>query len=546
MNVIKILLKREFSERFSSLRNKKKDIVGSLFGAMLIFLVVFVFVAVFMYVTKTYALVKVGYVAQTSERIFEVLTVFWSIIAILLIVMGIAKLNKNLIGAGNASLLHLPISPFQIFVSKMIWVYIELFATCLILSVPVTVMFAIQGYVAGWAIIISIILSLFMPMIALGVASFFTIPYYYIKKWINKKFVIQLLVYIAIMICAFVLYSVFLKLVQKLMESGQIAYFFNEDCVTNLGNFAKCAYPVKFFSSVVAGRNVALNLLFVLLCSAVGGATSFLLNEGVFQLVRQNKLNEKNEFSIRKKPRKPRNVVCSLMGKEFINVLRTPRYAFNYYAILLSLPLMVVITTNILFSMMKNLTIFNCDFEIVLCVVCMYSILLNSFCSNNISRDGKFYNLMKTYPVSPKQVIFSKIWFCSITSGISILITGATILISGQLTLLKTLAVVVVALVLNFGVICIATRKDLNTVKYNSATENSQSTNFLIFWGLVFAVGLTVLSFVLSITLQIKFGVRTANYITCLILLCVSVIVAFISILYLLRKLDKKYKETTL
>ena len=263
-------------------------------------------------------------------------------------------------------------------------------------------------------------------------------------------------------------------------------------------------------------------------------------------MVRQNKLADRNEFSIVKNPGKPKPVVLSLMNKEFKTVLRTPSYAFNYYAIVLSLPLMVVVTTNLMLSMMKNLTVFNCDFEIVLCSVCMYSILLNSFCANNISREGRFYNSLKTYPISPKQIILSKILFCSITSVISILLTGAVILFNHQLTVLKTFAVIVISLTLNFGVICLATRKDLNTIKHFNGEENTSSTNFLIFWGLIFSVGLVILSLVMTIFLQTKFSLAISNFIICCVLFAISLIVCVLSVVYLFAKLDKRFKETTL
>ncbi len=546
MDIVKILLKKEFSERFTSLKNKKKDIAGTIFSAVLIFAVVAVFAAVFMYLTKTYAVVKIGYITKTKDRIFEVYTVFYAIVLVLLAAMGIVKLNKNLISSGNLNMLHLPITPFQIFISKMILVYIELALTSLVLCVPVAILFVAQGYVAAWTIVLAVVLALLLPLVSLGISSVFTIPFYYVKKWLNKQFIIQLIVYIAIMAGAFVLYSLFLKLVQHLMESGQIQFFFNEKFVNNLGEFCSTVYPVNFFAQIMVGRKVALNCLFVILSAAVFGVISFFLSKFVFYLVRQNKLADRNDFSLVRKPRKSRPVVLSLMGKEFTTVLRTPSYAFNYYAIVLSLPLMVVITTNLLFSMMSNLTIFNCDFEIVLCAMCMYSILLNSFCANNISRDGKFYNMMKTYPITAKQVVLSKILFCLITSVISIVSTGVVILINGQLSILKILAVIAICLILNIGIICLATRKDLNTSKHGENAENSQSTNFLLFWGLLFSVGLSVLAFVMSIFLQFKYTIRLSNILTCSVLLIVSLIACFFSVIYLFKKLDKKFKETML
>jgi len=543
MYMLKVLLKKEFGERISSLKNKSKDIMGNIFNVILLLTVVGVFVAVFMYLAKTYTQVKIGYVSNIDQRIFEVCTIFYFVLTLLLFAMGVVKLNKNLISAGNASLMHLPITPFQIFISKLIIVYIELVLTSCLMSVAVATLFVIQGFAAWWSILVAFALSLLLPIITLAVASVFTIPYYFVKSWLGKHFIIQLCVYVAIVVCAFLLYSQFLKILQDLMESGRIAFVFNEAFVNDIKAFCASVYPVNIFSSLFMSRDVLLNLLFLILSVVASAAITYYLGKLVFQLVRQNKIGFKNFYSKSKYSNKQKSVMGSLIGREMVNVLRTPSYAFNYYAIVISLPLMVVVTTNLLFSMMKNLIMFNCDFEIVLCVVCMYSILLNSFCANNISRDGKFFNMMKTYPVSPMKIVMSKIIFCSITSFVAIIFTAAVILINGQLSILKTLAVVVICITLNIGIICIATRKDLNTIKNIQGNENSSSTNFLVFWGLLFAIALTVLSFVLSIFLQFKYNLLISNIVTCSILLIISVTVLILSIWYLFRKLNKKFKE---
>ena len=116
-----------------------------------------------------------------------------------------------------------------------------------------------------------------------------------------------------------------------------------------------------------------------------------------------------------------------------------------------------------------------------------------------VSRDGKFFNLVKTFPIAGKTVVFSKILFCMATIVVSLVITSMAVLITGYLSILKTLAVLVVSLVLNLGVICLATRKDLNTANNVEDQDNKTSTNFLIFWGIVLSVIITVVSLVLSI-----------------------------------------------
>ena len=546
MNNIKILLKKDINERIANIKNTKKDIVGVILNVFLTMFVIGVFVFAFSYFTQTYANIKIGYFTYKAERTYEILTIFYSLLIILLTIIGVTKLNKNLIDVGNLTLLSMPISPFQIFVSKLFGVFIDLSITSLLTSVSIFILLVIQGLISWYLIFISIIFAILIPILALGLASILTIPYYFIKKWLNKHVVIQLIVYILIMALVFILYSIFLRFVKGLMESGQISFFFNQDSVTQIANLCKFLIPANFFSSLLIGKSIILNILFIILSLVISAVICFYMSKSIFGLVQHNKIGSKDDLIVKKSPREKRKVTTTLMAKEYLNVLRTPNYAFNYFAIVLSLPLMVVITSSLLCSMMQELTFLNCDYEIVLCSISMFSIMLNSFCANNISRDGKFFNLLKTYPISTKKIIFSKILFCSITSFVSILITGVVILVTGLLSPLKVLAVVIICSILNFGVICLVTRKDLNTTKNKSGNENASAVNFLIFWGLLFSAALTVVSFVVSLYLQTRFNLLVSNLITSAVLLGLSIFVFVCSILYLLKNLDKKFKEIIL
>ncbi len=546
INVIKILLKKEFGEKFSGLKNQKRDVFGAILNVFLTLLVVGVFVFAFSYLANAYSSIKIGYVTNKPERVYEILTILFTVMLLLLVIMGTTKLNKSLIEVGGLTMLSLPVTPFQIFISKMIVVFTELVLTCLIISIPLFIVFVVEGLLS-WAIIFMVILySVLLPVLALFISSLLTIPFYYVKKWLNKHFLFQLVFYILIIAVGFIVYSVFLRFVKGLIESGEIVAFFNETNVLRIGKLCKMLFPVNIFSAIIVGKNIWLNILWLVLVTAIAFVGCYYVSKLVFTLVRHNRIGKRDELILVKKPREKRTVLASLMRKEYLNILRTPNYAFSYFAIVLSLPLMVVVTANILTAMMNELTMLNCDFEIVLCSVLMYSILLNSFCANNISRDGKFFNLLKTFPISEKKIVFSKIMFCSVVSLFSIILTGIFLLVIGIISPLKTLAVMGICSFVNVGIICIATRKDLNTTALKSGEENTSSSNFLIFWGLILSVLLTVVSFVMSIYLQTKFSLLTANVIVCLVLLVLSLAVFGISLVYLLRNLKEKFKEVIL
>lgn len=546
MRIISILLKKDIKDRTSNFKNTKNDIIGVVLSIILTLFVVGVFVFAFSYFTDTYSNIKIGYLTNKSDRVFEILTIYYFLLLILLTALGITKFNKSLTDVGNKTLLSMPITPFQIFISKIAGIYLDLFITGLIVSIPVFIMLVVSGLLGIGSIFIAIIFMLIIPIIALGIASIFIIPYYFIRKWLSRHVAIQLITYTIFMIGAFFVYSIFLRFIKSLIQTGQISFFFNENNIIAIGIFCKKLFPINLLANIFIGQNVALNILLMVVVVLICAGVCFYVTKFFFEFVSQNKIGKIDDFYLIKQPRDKKNPIKSLILKEYLNVLRTPNLAFSYFAIVVALPIMVVVTSSIMSSMMRGLTMLNCDFEIALCSICMYSILLNSFCANNISRDGKFFNLLKTYPLSSKQVIFSKLIFCGIVSVVSIVLSGLSILVAGIISPLKVLAVVVICLFINFGTICLATRKDLNSTKYQFENENKGSTNFLIFWGLIFSIIITIISFVLSLYFQTKFNLLTANLILCGILLVIGVILFSLSLIYLLKNLDKKYKETVL
>lgn len=546
MKNFKILLKKDYRERLSNLKNTKKDITGVVLSVLLTIFVVGIFVFAFSYFTNTYSSVKIGYLTNKVDRVFEILTIFYMLLFILLTFMGIFKLNKNLVDSGNLTLLSMPITPFQIFMSKIFGVYTDLAFTSLVISLPVFMLLIIQGLLNIGTIFLAILFAALIPFMALFMSSIFTIPFYFLRRWLNRHVVVQLITYCIFMIGAFLVYSIFLHFIKGLMESGQITFFFNQETVLKISKLCKYIFPINIFSSLIMGRGIVLNILLLTLFLVGSIAGCFFIGKSIFTLVQHNKIGTKNDVIVKKPIKKIKGKTISLMGKEFLNVLRTPSYAFNYFAIILSLPLMVVITSSLMSSMMQELTLLNCNFEIVLCAISMYSIVLNSFCANNISRDGKFLNLLKTFPIGSKRVVFSKILFCSITTFISIIISGIAVIISGIISPIKVFAVIIICCALNFGVICLATRKDLNTTKNKIGDENISSTNFLIFWGLIFSVCLTVVSFVISLYLQTRFNLLVSNLISSAVIFGMSMAVVGISLIYLLKNLDEKFKEIIL
>ena len=155
--------------------------------------------------------------------------------------------------------------------------------------------------------------------------------------------------------------------------------------------------------------NVFLNVVIVVTISLVAVIIAYYLVKKIYIKVIQNALEGNAVVYHNKAKLKVRSPNMTLLYKEFLMVLRTPTYAFQYFAMAISLPFMVYICAFLLESMLSTLTIIDCNYALAIFVVSMFSILTNTFCTTNISRDGKMFAMMKTMPVTIHKIINIKL-----------------------------------------------------------------------------------------------------------------------------------------
>ncbi|MGN1227338.1 MAG: hypothetical protein ACI4TX_01705, partial [Christensenellales bacterium] len=412
MNEFKILLKRELCEKLNTFRRRKFSVLNLIFSFFLFGMVLSTLVFVLYYVFDIYLSLKIGYEQDILARQKEILTIIYFIVLIVLSLVASYKIKNKITNDKNINaLLVLPIKSQSIFLVKFASIFIEVLVSAIISLVSVTAVLCIScGLSAGlivWAIFISVIISVF----ALFVGSLFALPLHFITKLLSKHFVVYMIFYAIIIGAVFLLYSLFLGALKDLLESGQIQFLLNQDFVISVHNFAEAIFPCNVFASLVLGIDVWKNLVISIGVLLILGAMAFLIVKYIFGLVSQNRLVTMTQYKRRCVSFRQKSVVHSLMAREFIHILRTPAYSLQYFAIALSLPLMVYITATMLVSLLHNLIFVRCDFVIGLFCIVMFTLLTNTFCSGNISREGKYFKALKVLPIDAEKVLNAKVVF---------------------------------------------------------------------------------------------------------------------------------------
>ena len=238
--------------------------------------------------------------------------------------------------------------------------------------------------------------------------------------------------------------------------------------------------------------------------------------------------------------------VYALLHKEFMIVLRTPTYAFQYFAMAITLPFMVYTCSSILKTMIETLTIIDCNYALAIFVVSIFSILTNTFCTTNISRDGKMFAIMKTLPISIEKIVGVKILFCSIVSFVSVLVSCLVLYFTGFLGIEYSFITFVIGFMFSLVQIIYATRKDMKhptfpTNNQEEITEGNSNMSTLILVGLITTLVTGGGALVSSIVLSMQYNSQIAAIVSIGFVMFVATTALIASTIYMFRGLKKRY-----
>ena len=549
-----LLFKKDFTEKYSNLfRKNKSDIISYITTLLLMTVLYGTFIYVYYRFGKMYLNQIFDNPMNMELRLFELMTFTYSGIILLNILLGIRQIYKTMMSVKDMEvLIAQPISSKTIFIYKIVKIYLyQVFSTMIVL-IPVAIVVSTTSnldFDIGYAFTIAFQLLL-IPMISCGIASMLSIIYNYVMEFIENKFILHLICYVVILGIGFYLYSIFLNLLSTLLQNGDIAYFFELRRILLINKMANNLFPANLLGNMIIKNNYLLNTIIIIGCSIVCLCIAAFFVGFIYHKILQNKLEGLNtSLKSLKAAYKEHSQMTSLIEKEFKVVLRTPNYAFQYFATTFTLPFMVYICVNLMKKMFLKiplLSLISLDYEIALFVISMFMVITNTFCTTNMSRDGKMVYILKTLPLSGKTIVFSKIIFCIIVAEISIVLSVFVLLVTRYLTIIQALIIFIISSIVSVSEIMLATRRDLNNLSI-SETENSElddentGTSLIIFIGILISLVLGVVSTLIKVVIA-TFQSSVLAYIisTASLILLVS-IVFLVSLRYLMKNINEKF-----
>lgn len=555
MKTVLLLLKKDrqifLSENFNGKR--RHDVFGALSTIILLALLYGTFIYVFYHFARFYMSATFEVQGAERARAFELTTFVYAAMLLINIFVGVKQIYSALVSSNDCDvLIYQPISQQHLFLYKLIKIYIgQIVSTLLILLPSAIVIDVLSASVGGfWYYLTAVFHLLLCPLLGCAIAALFTVPFNGIMRFVQRKFVLHLILYVIVLALGFWLYGMFLSVLTDLIQTGELLYVLDSSTVNAVAAVAAKFYPVKFFSNMLFGQNVAVSLLSVLgICAVAGVVTYFVIRAMYFKVLQQKLEGDIKIFRKKKSVAKIHSPLAALVKKEFLIILRTPTYAFAYFATTFTLPFMVYVCANLMRSMvatLPNVALINCDFEIAIFVIAMFSVLTNTFCTSNISRDGKMFSMLKTMPVDGYLVVKAKLLFCSVVSVASVLVSCIVLLCVSYLNWWQALVIFAVASLLDIAEIAFATKRDLAKPHLpqndrDEVTEDNNNVSAVTLLGLVCAVLLGGGALAMSLILSLLYTNTLALTVTMTFVFIAVILVFILSLVYLFRDLEDNF-----
>lgn len=498
-----LLFKHERRAIFPSLRHKKIDLIGGLLSLLVSLTIIAAFAVMIYSIANSYVEVSVADERDPTARSHEFLSALYSVVILALGGMCLEKLRTNLVRKSDKNIfLRLPIKQSTLFLSKFAALLLWNYVTAFFLIIPINAIFFIvlKPGVEFW--IHTAIVYLLLPLAAFLVATLLIVPYVYVINFLSRRYFLSFITVSALVVGAFLVYSRFLSALQQLFETKSIKFLFGKAFVDFLQAVSRFSYPANALAHIALGEKMLESLIIAGSVALVSLIIAFLSTRALYKLTLYK--NPPHVKRGRRRFIRRRSVRGGLMHKEFINVFREPKHMFSYFSIALAMPFMVYCCYTLFDTLLFNAFSLRFGFGLALMVILVFTILTNTFCATNVTRDGISALKAKIFPIKASKILSAKVHFCFIISSLSIIASAAVLYFFVKLKLEDVLLAMGIGIVFSLSQILIATKMDLkHAVLTASPAEIAKSSNRtivkVISVGLFFALIIGIVTLFISL-----------------------------------------------
>lgn len=398
MNNYKILLKLLLSNNFAFDKSKKKK------KQMIAFVILGTLGFIPLIGYLCYSMYNMGIMSAQLDIGSSVLTMIYSTSQMLIIMFGLQAIMSNLFMSKDTEMLSaLPIKNNVVFWAKMSLIYITESMLNFAISIPMVVAFTIGTLQAGVSLnagyyIFNIIAILVVPLIPILFMTLIAGPIVRIIRKVKNKDIISLVLNSTVTVGFLVIYFVFMG---KMGSTGTMDEIM-QSLVLYFDKFAQFFFVNNWLTNMAFGIDVWQNILYfvsfntvaVLLLIWYSKAMYFKSASGQFE----NSVNSKKETM----GNKSNSIMLALIKRDMISLLGRPNFAMQSFMLIIFAPMMTVMG-GAMGGSVGGIESLGMQLYMVIMMLGM-----NYTANIGITREGSSFHIMKSLPVSAKQVLKAK------------------------------------------------------------------------------------------------------------------------------------------
>ena len=533
MKEFKTLFRLELKSRFGT-RGNSRPLATALKITLFVVLAGLVY---FLYIFGINQLVLMFDLYDMSK---EFLVLFIALSMLILVLFGISSVIKNLFRSGdNELLMRFPVSAGAVFASKISILVMYQVIFTVVVELPVFIIFGLVTKQTWTYYVLMPVVMIFIIALPLAISNLLAIPVMQISARTKNMFVLSLLVSVILVAAGFAIYMRIIQGVVDYMKEEAMS-FFSKSTMGVVSNVAKYIYPANFFAYMLIGEWRVGSSLISLAVVAVFSVGAVFLNKNHYLNTILRDIEGGGATFTKKTKSKVRKPTLSIFYREFLDIFRSSNYSFQYLCMAVSAPVMVYSCNRLAATMGENSIGAVIVPALALMVMLIFCAIILSFAASSVSREGENFYLTKIVPVSYKTQVLIKLALYMFISTLSILVTAVLIWVSGQVSAKFAFGAFGIAFFVSVAVTCFAVRLDTTRPQFavggdGELSVGNASTFITLFVGFTISV-LYGLFGMVGIFLLGEFK-------TFLILGIISVLLAAISVLWLMYGLEERYEK---
>lgn len=407
-------------------------------------------------------------------------------------------INTLYLNRDNEMLICLPVTPNQLFISKLLMIYIREVAVNAMITLPIFITLGIFSS-PGVSFYLSLpLFVLLLPIFPIVVAAFLSIPVMSVIKFLKKHTFLSIAVIFSLVcVCLW----------GYLSAIGSIASEFNitdkqiETVLEINGVIASVGKGIPLYYQLAQAMTTFTMWywfpIFLVLCVGVSVA-AVLFTRRLFFKMAMSSLENTVKVKARAKSFKRRSRFTTLFRKEVFCVFRSSAEIFEYFLFTILMPFIVFSYDRLLMTITVNQAGINMIAGAHVMVVAIMAMLSNISSASAVSRDGGNFHTSKTIPVNYFTQMFVKFSFNAVFTVGAIVLTAviSAFLYPLWQIVLGSIAVAMAAVGhIAYSISCDIKNPTISAVGDDEASTVSKSTTKCLAVGLIlgFILGMIVI-----------------------------------------------------